>query len=666
MTAEAVSPGVLGIDAGGTFTDVVLADPGGDRIIASAKAPTRYSDLSLGIADGVKALGRDLGHVGRVCLSTTLATNTLVEGLGAGVGLVLLGFNAEAARAQDLLSQIPVCPTAFVHGCMDVHGEVSQPLDEEGLRRALAPWRGKVGAVAICGVFAIRNPKHEVLAAEIAAEEGGWPVVCGHELSGELNAVTRAATAVLNARLLPVVRRLLDSVRPALEMHGLPKDTPMYLVRGDGALMTESLARARPLEVFFSGPAASAIGAGHLASVERGVVVDIGGTTSDIILLDEGAPLLSPDGAVVGGLRCHVPGIHGNTLGLGGDSHLRVRPAGGFDLGPGRVEPVSLATERFGLRLEQIQGRISWGVYGLPDFLVTGAPEPEDLLPGERALVQLVAKGPVTVERAAEVLDLPSPSLLPMQRLLAERVILPVGPTPTDVLAAAGEVGHAERRAARHVAGVLCRDLGMTLSELLVALRAAMAERLAYGIGRTCLDHWWPNYRWEGGADLALRDEVGRNDAFLHVNATLAVPVVGVGAPAGAAVPGAAERLGTECHIPQWADVGGAVGAAVARVKRMATVKVKPLFEPSGAVRFALYSRRSREVFLEMEDALSRAEEIATELAREDLAGAEGNDGEAVEVLLDTAEERATDSWGGSLWLGTEVRAVARIAAREG
>ena len=77
MTAEAVSPGVLGIDAGGTFTDVVLADPGGDRIIASAKAPTRYSDLSLGIADGVKALGRDLGHVGRVCLSTTLATNTL-------------------------------------------------------------------------------------------------------------------------------------------------------------------------------------------------------------------------------------------------------------------------------------------------------------------------------------------------------------------------------------------------------------------------------------------------------------------------------------------------------------------------------------------------------------------------------------------------------------
>ena len=127
-----------------------------------------------------------------------------------------------------------------------------------------------------------------------------------------------------------------------------------------------------------------------------------------------------------------------------------------------------------------------------------------------------------------------------------------------------------------------------------------------------------------------------------------------------------AERLGAECHIPQWAEVGGAVGAAVARVKRMATVKVKPLFEPSGAVRFALYSRRSREVFLEMEDALARAGEIAAELAREDLGGAEGNDGEGLEVLLETAEERATDSWGGSLWLGTEIRAVARIAAREG
>jgi N-methylhydantoinase A/oxoprolinase/acetone carboxylase beta subunit len=656
---------VLGIDAGGTYTDVVLVDPAADQVLATAKAPTVYADLSLGIAGAIGALGRDLAGVQRVCLSTTLATNTLVEGLGAGVGLVLLGFDAEAAARQDLLSQIPPCPRAFVPGAMDVHGEVLEPLDEAALRAAVEPWRGQVRSVAVCGVFAIRNPAHEQRAAQVLGEMADWPAVCGHELSGELNAVTRAATAVLNARLLPVVRRLLDAVRPALESHGLPCETPLFLVRGDGTLMTEELARAKPLEVFFSGPASSAIGAGHLAGVDRGVVIDIGGTTSDIVLLDEGAPLLSREGAVVGGVRCHVPGIHGSTLALGGDSHLRPSPGGGFDLGPARVEPVSLATRRFGLDPARITRRITWCLHGLPDFLVLGAPPAGDLPPRERALLDLAESGPISIEQAADALKLTSPTLLPLNRLLGERILLPIGPTPTDVLAAAGEVEHADGEAARHVAEVLCRELRMELGELVQALRQEMAERLIDGVGRTCLERWWPGYHWEGGADLALRHRAAEDAGFLTLKAALRVPVVGVGAPAGAAVPGAADGLAAEHRIPSWAEVGGAVGAAVARVKRVATVTVRPLYEPSGAVRFALYSRRPREVFVDMEDALSRARTIAQELAREEVRGAEWSEGGALEVHLETAEERATDSWGSDLWLGTEVRAIARIAATE-
>lgn len=666
MSAATPATRVLGIDAGGTFTDVVLMDPSDNRILAAAKAPTTYSDLSMGIAAGIRALGRNLGSVGRVCLSTTLATNTLVEGLGAGVGLVLLGFDPEAVRGQNLLSQIPSCPTAFIRGCMSVHGEEREPLDEEALRRSVAAWRGEVDAVAVCGVFAIRNPEHEIRAARILAEEEDWPTVCGHELSGQLNAVTRAATAVLNARLLPTVRRLLDAIRPALGAYGLLDDTPMFLVRGDGTLMTERLARARPLEVFFSGPASSAIGAGHLAAADRAVVIDIGGTTSDIVLLEDRVPLLSREGAIVGGVRCHVPGIHGNTLGLGGDSHLRPRPTGGLDLGPGRVEPVSMATERFSLPLEDVLGRTSWGLHGLPDFLVLGTPAPPRLTPREQALVRLAGGGPISVERAAQELGVSSPRLLPLQRLLAERIVLPIGPTPTDILAAVGEVDQANHSAASHVASALCRDLNMTLDELVAELRRTMAERLAYGVGRTCVERWWPGYTWEGGADLALRSEKGRNGRFMAIRAAVTVPVIGVGAPAAAVVPYAAERLRAESRIPEWAEVGGAVGAAVARIKRTATATVRPLYEPSGAVRYAVYSRRPREVFLDRDDALARARAIAEELAREDLSGAEGSQDEILEVSVEAAEERATDSWGADVWLGTEVRAVARIAVAKG
>jgi len=654
---------VLGIDAGGTYTDAALMTATDSAVVARGKAPTTWADLSLGIGGAARALGTDLGRVSRVSLSTTLATNTLVEGLGAGVGLLLLGHTQSAMERHGLHARLPDGPRAIVPGAMTVYGEPAEDLDEEAVRRAVARWSGTVGAVAVCGMFAIRNPAHELRAGEIVAEEAGCPVVCSHVLSGELNMITRATTCVLNARLLPVVKTLLDAVRPALEGEGAPRGVPLFLVRGDGTLMTEALARSRPLEVFFSGPASSAIGAAFLAGEDRAVVVDVGGTTSDVTLVEDGVVLLSPAGAVVGGLLTHVPGVHGNTLGLGGDSHLRLQPGGGFTLGPQRVAPVSLAVREHGLDPAEARGRLLWGHHGLPDYLVRGGPVLRAPSPREEALLAILDSRALSVESIAATLGLPSPTLLPMRRLLADRTLLPIGPTPTDVFAALGSIEHVDDATAGHVARSVARDLGCTVSELAPRVRERMADMLADAVARTCIARWNPRHAWNRGLDLTL-DQPSQAGSFLRARAILTVPLLGVGAPAAAVVPLAAERLDARSVVPAWSEVGGAVGAAVARVRRVATVKVRPLYEAGGIVRFALYSRRAREVFIELDAALARAEELARELAFEDVRDAGRRSEETIEVSVERSESGATDGWGGSVWLETEVRAVARMVAR--
>lgn len=653
-------PHVLGIDTGGTYTDAALIERATGRVVRTAKALTTYPDPSEGILGSARALGVPLDSVERVCLATTLATNALVEGLGARVGLVLLGFREDVLARSGLAERLPAGPRAALPGAMGPGGAESAPLDEDAVASAIAAWRGQVDALAICGVFAIRNPDHEVRVREISDTLLGVPVVMSHTISEKLDAITRAATAALNARLLPVVHRFLDALRPALAPLGLGDETPLFLVRGDGCLMTESLSRQRPLETFLSGPAASAMGAAFLAGSERAVVLDIGGTTSDISLLDGGQVLLSREGATVGGYRTHIAGLHGTTLGLGGDSHVRVLPDGSIEVGPRRVVPVSHAVRAHGLSRDAVEERIVWRNDGLPDFLVATESDEAGARGLEAELLAVVREGPIAVEALARRLGLASPILLPLSRLLAHRALLGIAPTPTDFLAAAGETDHVDVAVARTVVYRVAEAADTDDASLIVRVKDEIADRLAANIARTCLERSHPRAVWERGVETVL--EPTPKGALLHLRATLDAPVVGLGAPAGRLVPRAAERLGSECLIPAGAEVGGAVGAAAATVRGIVHVVVRAVYGVAGISHYVVHSRLKPEFYEERSSALERGRAIAEQLAREEaLAGmAEGADG--IAVAVEAEEATARDAGGSVLWLETAIRAVARIA----
>ncbi len=340
----------LGIDTGGTYTDAVLWDeaagPHG-KVLAKAKALTTRHDLAVGISGAVDAVlekaAVDPSAIKLVSMSTTLATNALVEGQGGRVALVMIGFAEKDLERDGLKAALGSDPVIFCPGGHDVHGN-AQPLDLSSLEAALPELETGVSGFAVCAYFATRNPAHENAARDLIRESTGLPVTASHELSAKLGGPRRALTTLLNARLIAMIDRLVAATEGFLEKRGIA--APLMVVRGDGALVSARMPRERPIETILSGPAASLVGARHLTGLADAVVSDIGGTTTDVAVLDGGRPRLDPEGATVGGFRTMVEAVAMRTFGLGGDSEIALED-GGLEpkilLGPRRLVPLALA-----------------------------------------------------------------------------------------------------------------------------------------------------------------------------------------------------------------------------------------------------------------------------------------------------------------------------------
>jgi N-methylhydantoinase A/oxoprolinase/acetone carboxylase beta subunit len=338
---------LLGIDTGGTYTDAALySETLG--VVARAKALTTRHDLSVGISGAVDAVLEQakvpVSAIGLVSLSTTLATNALVEGQGGRAGLVMIGFGPDDLKRDGLVEALGTDPVVFLPGGHNVHGNET-PLDMRALDEALPALSQTVSSFAVAGYFAVRNPAHEQRVRDRIRAVSHLPVTCSHELSSKLGGPRRALTTLLNARLVSMIDRLIGACEDFLLRRGI--QVPMMVVRGDGALISAAEARLRPIETILSGPAASLVGARHLTGLDDAVVSDIGGTTTDVAVLDKGRPKLDAEGAVVGGYRTMVEAVAMRTFGLGGDSEVRIDDRGlaaRIDLGPRRFLPLSLAS----------------------------------------------------------------------------------------------------------------------------------------------------------------------------------------------------------------------------------------------------------------------------------------------------------------------------------
>ena len=569
----------LGIDAGGTYTDVVIYDFQGHQVLQKAKALTTKWDFTIGIEQALDQLDRSsLTQIDVVAISTTLATNAVVEGRGQTAGLIIMPPYG-LFDPPDILYR----PIAILDAKMEIDGTEISPVRPDQVRavvRRLVEQDG-VTAFAVTGYASHVNPAHELQVKAIIQQETGLTVTCGHEVSDGVNYRVRATTAALNARIIPCLEALLDDVQRSLRCREI--GAPVMVVRSDGSLMNIESARCRPIETILSGPAASVAGASYLSRATNALVVDIGGTTTDTAVIKNGVVRTCAEGARVGDWQTHVHALRMRTIGLGGDSIVAFEQRR-LRIGPQRVAPVSWLVARHPASV----GALPWLEQHLDHFqpstramdlvMRNGRTSPVPLDQDESAILAALAERPMSVHELTARLNRRSWNLLDLDRLEDHYLIQRCALTPTDLLHATGQLQLWDEGAARRLADLVARLQNIDLEELARRVMDQVVRMLAVELFKTQLDEEInPDGLEKSPVAMAMINNLldGGNGDY-RVRVQLHRPIIGIGAPAHLFLPQAAQLLETEAILPLHADVANAIGAITSPVCVRHQLEISP------------------------------------------------------------------------------------------
>ncbi len=662
----------LGIDTGGTYTDAVLVDSD-HTLVASCKSLTTRHDLTIGIENSLDGLAPEaLKDVELVALSTTLSTNSVVEGRGAPVGVLLPGYQQQQVDKSGLLEIFDRELLVTLPGGHDAVGNEVEPLDETQTRLAIQRQMGRVSAFAVSSLFAVRNPAHEIRVRELIEEMCARPVTCGHELSSDLDAPRRALTVALNARMVPIIHVLINAVKKILERKGI--SAPLMMVKGNGSLINTETALKQPVSTVLSGPAASVVGACALSGAGNAIIADMGGTTTDIAIVIDGQPELGSDGVMIGDWRPMVEAVRVISIGLGGDSEVRFSGKSGVEIGPRRVVPLSLlarihpgvedrlqhqlraspgrSNNRFAMRLE------------CNEVLLAACSGDE-----ERAW-ELLSDGPLELD---EIASRDRDSARAIARLQRKGLVIYSGFTPSDAAHVLGFCDHWCARSAKLAALVWARQmrnvygLGRWQEGDAETPSRHVFEKVSQQISRALIEAGLHQHRALDEAEARnltglLADLVFNSgdasqktkgsESLFHLSFAADFPLVAVGAPAATFFPDAAAHLGVELRLPENADVANAFGAVMGSVVQRVHVTVtQPLHG-----QFIVHSDREPMHFTDLAGAISKAQSIAVDRARK-LAHEAG--ARSVEVRLSSTDRQVQHDVDGDLFLETRITAVA-------
>lgn len=559
---------ILGMDTGGTYTDAVVVDAKDRKVLCKAKALTTKDDLTTGIKNCLEQLDFDkMDEITLISLSTTLATNAIVEGRGGKVVLLYMG--------AELDDEVPAVESIRIQGSFDIMGRQKEALDEAEVRRVLEPLKGKVDAVAISGYASVRNPKHEQEAARIAEEVLGVPVICAHHLSTALGFYHRTVTAVLNGRLISIIDDLLASTRKVLEEKGISGS--IMVVKGDGTLMTEKMASERPVETILSGPAASVIGGLALTGQKDGIVVDMGGTTTDIAEISAGSVKIRREGANVGGWMTRVQAVEISTFGIGGDSRICLDRHGNIKIGPEKVIPLCAAGAQWPELIHEVRSFRRTGdikTYSAQEadcYFYRGGVPSRNVTGKDEKMIEKLKERPHSMTYLARIIG-QDPETIDLTPLVEEGVLMRIGVTPTDILHAQGRYNRWNRDLSHAGVEILARRQEISTAKFLNNVEKLIKMKLASACVQAAA-----NFDLEEKDMISMEDSEAamyllerafgsRLSSVIDPQIHLKKRLVAIGAPAGVWLREAGKLLHEEVLVPEHADVANAYGAAAGQV----------------------------------------------------------------------------------------------------
>lgn len=588
----------LGIDAGGTYTDAAILDNLSKDVITSNKVLTTYPDILQGIKAVIDGIDNDiLKNVKFVSVSTTLATNTILENTGYPVALVLVG---------DYLipQETPIERYIMVKGGHDTIGAEIEPLDMDSVKNFVQKVKNEVSAFAISSYFSMRNPEHELEIKKYIVQETNLPVVCGHELSQDLGAYERGATAYLNAQLIPIARQFTNSIVTEIEERGI--DAKVMMLKCDGSLINIKEAIERPIESIFTGPAASLMGASFLSKKNTCIVVDVGGTSTDVSLINNGLPELCEEGAKVGDWHTKVKAIRIETSAMGGDSHVWISQRK-IHIGPRRVMPLCVASVKYPKFKEMLRtGHAPAGLMLKENiqptkFYVKTGKAPIELSQQEKILYDIVKDEPTSLSDIYWKIG-NAMYLNYLDTLIQKRLIQAIGFTPTDALHVLNEYNYWDREASFIGATILSRLLQID-DEHDVAL--SIKEQVSYNMVLNLMSYLLPN------VNKNEIEKILKIDSFSKFK--LSIPVVLLGGPVSSYTESIKKIIDAEVILPQCYSVGNAIGALIGQTFKKVEILIRPTIKIRQKI-FLVFTSKGLKEFATYKEAVEYAEQIGTEI----------------------------------------------------
>jgi len=606
----------IGIDTGGTYTDAVIFDFENKAILGTAKALTTKEDLTIGILEALDALPKGLlESVEVVSLSTTLATNACVEDKGGNAKLIFFGNDLRIIDKYGKEYGLPSVKDIYIQESFTkFSGEMEQEPDWDLYRSALESEFYGLDGVGVIEMNAVRNSGFvEKKAKEMFLEKHKIPVVCGHELTNELNCLQRGASVLLNARLFPIIEDFIRSIKTAMEKRGI--NAEIVIVRSDGSLMSEEFAHIRPVETLLCGPAASVIGSANLTDEKNSVVVDMGGTTTDIALITEGLPHRVEYGVSVGKWKTFVGGLYIKTLGLGGDTAIHYGGKKAF-LEDYRVVPLCVAADKYPHiidNLKRLLGRAKKHTKYLYEhyILVKDIEDNTRFSDDEKVFCAALKNGPLSIREAAEKVSGKDLYTLDVSRLLKEGVVQMCGLTPTDIMHIKGDFKAFPAEASFLGAEFVALNLDISVSELCDLVYDEIKRKLYVNIVKALLENK-NNYYLKNGVSKEVERfinesyemaKTGRKNELVSMIFDTGFSLTGVGAPVHVFLNDVAELLGTKAIIPEHYEVANALGSIVGNVFALNTVEIRPNTSNDMVSGYTVYGNTESRIFLELADA---------------------------------------------------------------
>ncbi len=646
----------IGIDTGGTCTDAVIYDYDTGKVLGSGKAPTTKQNLEIGIANALDTLPPELVvQAGNIALSTTLATNACLENKGARAKLLLIGFNE---NLMDGLKEVYANygmrdMTRFV--CIDGKAEGAYTNPEEpdwdSLRAKAGEYFADCDSVGIVQLYPRYNGgRFELTALKILREELDVPLTISYEISNEVDILKTCAGTLLNAMLIPLISEFMTAIKNVCAARGL--NIPITIILSNGTMVPESTARQYPVETILCGPAASVVGGSAIADVPDGIIVDMGGTTTDIAVVRNHVPVTADGGIRIGRWKTMVEGIYVSTIALGGDSAVSCTRNHELYLQNVRQIPLSMLADEYDHVLPLLRDlKEKKGFCYSFDYeflvLLKDISDKVGYTDDERTICAALKEKPLTITQLADVTGLYR-RFLPLDRLESDGVIIRSGLTPTDMMILKGDFDLFDGEAASIGAFYMSQEANCEPEELPDLVYELVVKKMYNALGRLILTRQFPK--------IKALEEPGYLDAMLEAFyqqakkrcddpeeyaydpgiATLStkLPLVGVGAPIHVFLSRVADLLGTKAIVPEYAQVANALGAVACRKVANERLVINAIYENGVLVGFALPDQGQRHFFKKYATALEYGKEAILRNVRRKakLHGIEGEPNIKLEV----------------------------------